>query len=64
MSVMFSSPAFISMFIMGIILAVSIIGAICWAIYHIASGKFHEEYEIATVQKEDDNDQDNTDSKQ
>lgn len=50
MAIMFSSPAFISMFIMGIILIVTILGSIGWVIYHIASGKFHEEYEIAPVE--------------
>lgn len=52
MSIMFSSPAFISMLLMGIIFAGTIFGAIGWAIYHIASGKFREEYEIATKQEE------------
>ena len=51
MSVMFSSPGFIAMFVMGIILIICIVGALGWAIYHVASGKFHEEYEVATVQK-------------
>ncbi len=52
MSIMFSSPAFIAMLVMGIIMIVSIVGAVGWAIYHVASGKFHEEYEIASVQPE------------
>jgi hypothetical protein len=51
MEQMFSSPAFISMLVMGLIYAGSIIGAFVWAIYHIASGKFHEEYEIASIVK-------------
>jgi hypothetical protein len=51
MSIMFSSPAFISMLLMGIILFGTMVGSIGWAIYHISSGKFHEEYEIATVEK-------------
>ncbi len=50
MSIMFSSPAFISMLLMGIILFITTIGSIGWAIYHIASGKFHVEYQVATVQ--------------
>jgi len=50
MSIMFSSPAFISMLLMGIVFFVSIFGALIWAIYHVASGKFREEYEIATVE--------------
>lgn len=49
MDIMFSSPGFISMLVMGIILMGTLVGSIGWAIYHIASGKFHEEYEIATV---------------
>ncbi|WP_202080974.1 hypothetical protein [Caldalkalibacillus salinus] len=48
MSVMFSSPGFIAMLFIGIILIGVLLGSIGWAIYHIASGKFHEEYEIAT----------------
>jgi hypothetical protein len=52
---MFSSPAFISMLFMGIILFGTLIGSIGWSIYHIASGKFHEEYEIATVEKKTNN---------
>jgi hypothetical protein len=52
---MFSSPGFIAMLVMGIILIGCIGGAIGWAIYHIASGKFHEEYEIATAQKDNQN---------
>jgi hypothetical protein len=51
MEQMFSSPAFISMLVMGLIYAGSIVGAFGWAVYHIASGKFHEEYEIATIVK-------------
>lgn len=47
MSVMFSSPGFISMFIMGIILIICIVGSIVWAIIHISKGKFHEEYQVA-----------------
>jgi hypothetical protein len=55
MSIMFSSPGFISMLAMGIILFVTLFGSIGWAIYHVASGKFHEEYEVATVVKEGNN---------
>lgn len=50
MSIMFSSPAFISMLFMGIVLFVTLFGSIGWAVYHIASGKFHEEYEVAIVE--------------
>lgn len=53
MSVMFSSPGFIAMLVVGSILLLCMVGAIGWVIYHIASGKFHEEYEIATVQKKE-----------
>lgn len=52
MSIMFSSPGFIAMLVVGSIIFLCLVGAIGWVIYHIASGKFHEEYEIATVQKE------------
>lgn len=52
MSIMFSSPGFISMLAMGIILFVTLFGSIGWAIYHVASGKFHVEYEVATVETE------------
>jgi hypothetical protein len=51
---MFSSPGFIAMFIMGIILILTLVGSIGWVIYHIASGKFHEEYEIAVVEEKSD----------
>lgn len=47
MSVMFQSPAFIAMFFMGIILGGTMLFVIGWAIYHIARGKFREEYHIA-----------------
>lgn len=50
MAIMFSSPGFISMFVIGIIIIATMLGSIGWVIYHIASGKFHEEYEIATVE--------------
>jgi hypothetical protein len=51
MSIMFSSPGFISMLLMGLILVGTTVGSVVWAIYHIASGKFHVEYEIATVEE-------------
>lgn len=50
MSIMFSSPAMMSMLFMGLVLFVTLFGSIGWAVYHIASGKFHEEYEVATVE--------------
>ncbi|GAA0370133.1 hypothetical protein [Bacillus horti] len=50
MSIMFSSPGFFSMLVMGIIFIISIVGAAVWAIYHVASGKFRVEYEVATAE--------------
>jgi hypothetical protein len=33
---------------MAVIIGVSVFGAIVWAVIHVARGKFHEQYAIAT----------------
>lgn len=51
MSLMFSNPTMFIMLVSGIIVAVTVFGAMIWAIYHVLSGRFHVKYEEATVQK-------------
>lgn len=47
---MFSQFTLIFVFTMAAVMVLAVVGAFFWAIIHIARGKFHEEYQVATLE--------------